>query len=85
MTPTVSRRRVLQGLGMLGLGGVTHGARAQDPVDPPPSSDQGQLPPLPGTVGRSGTVNVTVLVKFVMTRFEASRNSTVAVCRPGGN
>ncbi|MBK6394549.1 MAG: hypothetical protein IPF73_07560 [Betaproteobacteria bacterium] len=51
MTPTVSRRRVLQGLGMLGLGGVTHGARAQDPVDPPPSSDQERLPPLPGTVG----------------------------------
>ena len=51
MTPTVSRRRVLQGLGMLGLGGVTHGARAQDPANPPPSSDQGQLPPLPGTVG----------------------------------
>ena len=51
MTPTVSRRRVLQGLGMLGLGGVTHGARAQDPANPPPSSDQERLPPLPGTVG----------------------------------
>lgn len=51
MTPTVSRRRVLQGLGMLGLGGVTHRARAQDPVDPPPPSDPERLPPLPGTVG----------------------------------
>jgi hypothetical protein len=36
---------------MLGLGGVTHGARAQDLANPPPSSDQERLPPLPGTVG----------------------------------
>lgn len=50
MTPTVSRRRVLQGLGMLGLGGVARTAVAQDPVDPPPSASPA-LPPLPGTVG----------------------------------
>jgi len=49
MTRTISRRRVLQGLGMLGLGGVTRAAGAQDPVNPPPSSPA--LPPLPGTVG----------------------------------
>jgi hypothetical protein len=47
MTPSMSRRRVLQGLGMLGLGGVARTAGAQDP--PPPSSPD--LPPLPGTVG----------------------------------
>jgi len=49
MTQSMSRRRVLQGLGMLGLGGVARTAGAQDTV-PTPSCPE-LLPPLPGTVG----------------------------------
>lgn len=50
MSQTMSRRRALKGLGMLGLGGVARSVGAQDPVNPPPSCPVLE-PPLPGTVG----------------------------------
>lgn len=53
MTRTMSRRNVLTGLGMVGLGGVARAAGAQDPV-PPPTACPVLRPPLPGTFGLLG-------------------------------
>ena len=51
MTRTMSRRHVLTGLGMVGLGGLARAAVAQDPVTPP---GRGPVltPPLDGTWAR---------------------------------
>ena len=50
MTQSMSRRRVLQGLGMLGLGGVARSTGARTTV-PQPSSLPAVSPAPPGTAG----------------------------------
>ena len=50
MTRRISRRNVLTGLGIVGIGGVARAAVAQDPVTPPASCPV-LAPPLDGTWG----------------------------------